>query len=268
MPFAQAFDDAYHLAIKPACDRAGAYAERVDEQIFTGNILERVYNQISKADLLVADMSHHNANVFYEVGYAHALGKPTILITQSAEDIPFDLKHYPHVVYGQSLAELSNQLESRVRWLLDNPDRRQAPTNHLVVRVNGVGLENCPEVKIKFNKGSQGFLLKVEVQNRSERAISTEIFQIGLLMPIHFERAAPKDDSVTCKTIAVDGNTRLSLYDRAFQLYPQAWDSLELIPVSGSALQGGESSTMTLRVYRDSGAEDYPFTVLLQPSDA
>jgi hypothetical protein len=44
MPFDKSFDDTFELAIEPACDAAGAYAERVDQQIFTGSILDRVYN--------------------------------------------------------------------------------------------------------------------------------------------------------------------------------------------------------------------------------
>lgn len=50
MPFSKDFDDIYQVGIKPACKNAGAYCERVDEQIFVENILERVYNQIAKAD--------------------------------------------------------------------------------------------------------------------------------------------------------------------------------------------------------------------------
>jgi nucleoside 2-deoxyribosyltransferase len=79
MPFDAKFRDIYEVGIKPACRDAGAYCERVDEQIFHESILERVYNQISKADLIVADMTGRNANVFYEVGYAHALNKRTLL---------------------------------------------------------------------------------------------------------------------------------------------------------------------------------------------
>ena len=100
MPFAKEFDDVcYLLGIKPACETAGAYAERVDDQIFHESILQRIYNQISKADIIIADMTGRNPNVFYETGYAHALGKPVILLTRSSDDIPFDLKHYTHIVY-------------------------------------------------------------------------------------------------------------------------------------------------------------------------
>lgn len=72
MPFAQEFDDIYKFGIKGAAQEVGAYAERVDEQMFVEGILERIFNQISKADVIVADMTGRNPNVFYEVGYAHA----------------------------------------------------------------------------------------------------------------------------------------------------------------------------------------------------
>ena len=74
MPFDESFSDVYQLGIRPACESAGSYCERVDEQIFAESILTRIYNQIAKADLIVADMTGRNPNVFYEVGYAHALG--------------------------------------------------------------------------------------------------------------------------------------------------------------------------------------------------
>src|SRR5688572_28629184 len=86
--------------IKPAYEAAGAYAERVDDQIFQGNIRQRVYNQISKADLIVADTTGRNVNVLYEVGYAHALRKHVILLTRGS-NVVFDPPHHPHIVYAR-----------------------------------------------------------------------------------------------------------------------------------------------------------------------
>ncbi|HTB64067.1 MAG TPA: hypothetical protein VK737_10835 [Opitutales bacterium] len=118
MPFSAEFDDLYTLGIKAACEAAGAHVERVDEQIFSEKIIERIYNQISKADLLVADMSGRNPNVFYEVGYAHALGQNVVLITKKLEDIPFDLMAYPHIIYGQSITKLKTELINRIKYFL------------------------------------------------------------------------------------------------------------------------------------------------------
>jgi nucleoside 2-deoxyribosyltransferase len=111
MPFEARFGDVYHLGIKAAVEELGMIATRVDEQIFHKEaILERIYNQIGAADFIIADMSGRNANVFYEVGYAHAKQKTCILLTADAADIPFDLKHRRHIVYGTSISDLKQKL--------------------------------------------------------------------------------------------------------------------------------------------------------------
>jgi hypothetical protein len=127
MPFSKSFDDIYKVGIKAACKELNVYCERVDEQIFSGNILERMYNQIRKADIIISDMSGKNVNVFYETGYAHALDKRVILLTQNAEDIPFDLMHYSHIVYGGSISDLKDELMKRLDWFIKNPEQKKLP---------------------------------------------------------------------------------------------------------------------------------------------
>jgi len=115
MPFSKKFKDIYEVGIKAACKDAGTYCERIDEQIFQENILERIYNEIAKADYVIADMTGRNANVYYEVGYAHAMGKRVILLTHRAEDIPFDLKHYPHIIYDGVISYLKDELQKTLK---------------------------------------------------------------------------------------------------------------------------------------------------------
>ena len=116
MPFATAFDDVYRIGIKEPAEAMGIRAERVDEQIYAEGILERIYRQIDAADIIIADMSGQNPNVFYEVGYAHAKAKLCILLTNNADDIPFDLKHRRHIVYGSSIQTLREQLSKDLAW--------------------------------------------------------------------------------------------------------------------------------------------------------
>lgn len=116
MPFASEFDDVYRLGIKETAESLGIRAERVDEQIYAEGILERIYRQIEAADIVIADMSGQNANVFYEVGYAHAKDKICLLLTNDACDIPFDLKHKRHIVYGTSIQNLRNALLKDLEW--------------------------------------------------------------------------------------------------------------------------------------------------------
>jgi len=128
MPFDDEWSDVYNLGIKPACAAAGAKCERVDEQMFLENILERIYGQIERADIIVAEMTGRNPNVFYEAGYARGVRKPTILLTQEVEDIPFDLRHYPHIVYGGSITTLKTELRKKVKWCVEEFGGTALPT--------------------------------------------------------------------------------------------------------------------------------------------
>lgn len=116
MPFSKELDDAYRLGIKSSADECEVRAERLDEQIFSEGMLDRIYRQIDIADFIIADLSDRNANVFYELGYAHAKNKICILITKDAADIPFDLKHRRHIVYGGSISYLKSELIKNIEW--------------------------------------------------------------------------------------------------------------------------------------------------------
>lgn len=116
MPFKDEFNDIYRLGIKEAATQVGITAERLDEQIFVEGMLERIYRQIDAADIVVADMTGQNPNVFYEVGYAHAKNKLCILLTKDANDIPFDLKHRRHIEYKNSIAYLRDELVKNLQW--------------------------------------------------------------------------------------------------------------------------------------------------------
>jgi hypothetical protein len=177
MPFDERFSDIYKFGIKGAAEDADAYAERVDEQIFVEGMLDRIFNQINKADVIVADMTAKNPNVFYEVGYAHALNKVVLLITQSAEDIPFDLKHRQHIVYGGKIEHLRTELADRIRWAVGEAERRSSHTSleRISVRLAGVelpgGLSVCPSVELKGSTPSTSLRLSLQVWNVSERGL-------------------------------------------------------------------------------------------------
>jgi hypothetical protein len=188
MPFAPEFDDAYKLAIRPAAEAAGAYCERIDEQIFADNILARLYNQIAKADLLVADMTGRNANVFYEAGYAHALAKTVVLVTRREDDIPFDLKHYPHIIYGNSLATLKEELSARIAYHFSQP-RAEPPTaaTQLQFAINRVVLAPDAVVSVKVPERNRDrnepFLVTVGIHNPTTVPIDSRDVSVALILP-------------------------------------------------------------------------------------
>jgi nucleoside 2-deoxyribosyltransferase len=137
MPFDSNFEDVYSLGIKDAVEKAGMFAERVDEQVFhREGILERIYNQIDLADLIIADMTGRNPNVFYEVGYAHAKNKLCILLTKNANDIPFDLKHHRHLVY-KSVADLRSKISSDLDYIKTALAEREIPIKVTLGSISG-----------------------------------------------------------------------------------------------------------------------------------
>jgi len=116
MPFAPKFNRRYEV-IKDAIRDAEMDGERVDKQSFyRQGITDKILQQIRDADVIIADMSTHNPNVFYEVGYAHAKGKLCILLTDNPRSIPFDLKDKLHVVFSNQ-KELSKKLLQALRAL-------------------------------------------------------------------------------------------------------------------------------------------------------
>jgi hypothetical protein len=110
MPFDEKFEDIYHFGIRQAIQNAGMVCKRADEILHTGNIIERIEAQISLADIIVADTTDLNPNVFYEIGIAHTLGKPVVLLVQDAEQIPFDLRNQNHIVYKRRIKLLHERL--------------------------------------------------------------------------------------------------------------------------------------------------------------
>lgn len=119
MPFDKEFRDVYELGIRDVVDTLGIRCERVDEIEFNESILAQIYKGIQSADIIIADMTGRNPNVFYEVGYAHALHKEVILLTQKATDIPFDLKGHNHIIYKGQITVLKERLKKRLgTWLI------------------------------------------------------------------------------------------------------------------------------------------------------
>jgi hypothetical protein len=99
MPFGVWMDSYYREIYVPAIKEAGLEPIRADELFSTGSVIEQIWEQISRAKVLLADLTGKNANVFYELGLAHAAQKPVVFTTGELEDVPFDLRHLRVAVY-------------------------------------------------------------------------------------------------------------------------------------------------------------------------
>ncbi|MBE0415013.1 MAG: hypothetical protein IBX36_00525 [Dehalococcoidia bacterium] len=100
MPFAPAFDRLYEDHIKPAIQSEGFKCLKADELFSPTPITEDIWTYILKSRVILADVTGRNPNVFYELGIAHTIGKPVILIAQNSNDIPFDIAYIRCFLYS------------------------------------------------------------------------------------------------------------------------------------------------------------------------
>ena len=103
MQFGPPFDTLYQEVIQPGARELGLDVIRIDELAKPGIIFEDIKRQIAEAKIVVAEITAPNQNVFYELGYAHALNKPTILLAQRGRELPFDIRSYRVIFYDDSI---------------------------------------------------------------------------------------------------------------------------------------------------------------------
>lgn len=125
MPFGEEFQlqSVYRDHVKPVVGRCGLRCERADDIYDISGVMQSVWEGINRARLIIADLTGRNPNVFYELGIAHTLGKPVVMITQSIDYVPFDLRHLRCYVYEYTppgVLKLEAALERTIRNLLSN----------------------------------------------------------------------------------------------------------------------------------------------------
>ena len=263
MPFHDSFNDVWKLGIKDTCEKAGAYCERVDEQIHNERILDRIYNQINKADIIVADMTGKNPNVFYEVGYAHALGKTVLLIVKEEVDIPFDLRHHPFIIYKNSITKLQKALRTKVKFFLSNPDAKViADTNELHFFVDGEQITEGSILKLQQTSSqfSYGFLFYLDILNAS--SIIYDDMQIGLLTDRSFQ--SNKSNSDNTEIVQRDKKILYLLDKKIENLYPSGYQKVTFFPCSDNYRDGfaiDDKFDFTLRSFSKLGTTDINFII-------
>lgn len=118
-PFTPQFESVFG-AITSAANQAGFRTLRAKDIWQHSAVIQDVFSLIFRAHIVVCDFTGKNPNVFYEAGIAHTLGKHVVPITQSEQDIPFDLRHHRYLSYlgnTEGLNELRNALTQRFQSL-------------------------------------------------------------------------------------------------------------------------------------------------------
>ncbi len=101
--------------IKPICETLDFDVIRVDQIHDVDKIDNTILEHLEKADLVIADLTDHNPNAYYELGYRHALGKPLIPIMEEGTKIPFDLSHVRTISYVTNDFDKAEGTKNKIR---------------------------------------------------------------------------------------------------------------------------------------------------------
>ncbi|HIE27835.1 TPA: hypothetical protein EYP66_11160 [Candidatus Poribacteria bacterium] len=113
-------DSIYQVAIKSTVEALGMKCVRIDDIYECQPIVTTILSTLQKAELVIVDITQKDPNVFYELGLAHATKDSVIIISQTPEDIPFDLKLMRLIVYDNTAPGIENlklKLEKEIEML-------------------------------------------------------------------------------------------------------------------------------------------------------
>lgn len=128
MPF-DAGLNAVYTAVRAAAESNKLSCKRGDDIWNSSVVVQDIFDLIYRSRIVVCDFSGRNPNVFYEAGIAHTLGKQVIPITQSVDDVPFNLRHHRFIKYlnnSEGCSELTTRLDERIGYLIES--RRKLST--------------------------------------------------------------------------------------------------------------------------------------------
>jgi hypothetical protein len=118
MQFSPPYNELYEDVIKPVCKEFGVDVERADETPGPGFIIQDVVRKIEEATFIIADITPSNPNVFFEVGYAYAVKRPTILVADRQSQLPFDVSGFRTLFYENTIGG-KGKIEEGLRSFVD-----------------------------------------------------------------------------------------------------------------------------------------------------
>ena len=136
MPFSESWsDDVFNKMLKPGIEDANFTVSRGDSIVRVGDLSTNVWQSITRAGLIIAEVSVPNPNVYYEIGLADALGKPVFLFKQEDAVLPADFSgvHYYPYELNDLNAGRSKLTDEIIKWA-DHEDHQPFGVKALVDR--------------------------------------------------------------------------------------------------------------------------------------
>jgi hypothetical protein len=165
MPFRAELNYFYLYIQRYLSEKHGLRVERGDHRVLTKALMDKVRDQIVEADLILADVSSNNPNVFYEIGLAHAFGKPVIFQTQDDPAMaPVDIRQFEFIHYDmQRHEEFISKLDNAIR-------------NIFVTKYRDLYDQAC-EILRDFNIGTESTYSPASLEDFQARVMRVEKMQ-------------------------------------------------------------------------------------------
>ncbi|MCI4669291.1 MAG: hypothetical protein MRZ79_14245 [Bacteroidia bacterium] len=116
MPLEAYWSESIWMHIQDTLGAMGFNGKRTGS-LYVEKRLEDTWISLNESEIIIADLTYKHPDVFYKIGIAHTLGKPLLLITQHARDLPPDFKHHTHIVYDNNIYGLQRLAERIVEWI-------------------------------------------------------------------------------------------------------------------------------------------------------
>ena len=115
MPFREPFDLCYRTIFIPAIRGANLEPKLASDLFRPSPIVADIWQMVQDARVLLAELTTKNANVFYELGLAHAIGKPVVLVSETMADVPFDLQPLRVLTYDKNDPTWGPKLSEKIQ---------------------------------------------------------------------------------------------------------------------------------------------------------
>ena len=186
-------DQLYQHIIKPVCEKCGFAAQRVDEFNTSNSITQEILDALNDYDLVIADLTGHNPNVFFEIGYRTKSQKPIIHLKRKDETIPFDVSSIRTFEYDLTDLDMVTATKDRLEQVIRNfkydeykesKRGKNFENNMIVASLNDIQYKIdvlTEEIKKKENETIKTVIETFNAQKPEPESLETEMMKI--LMP-------------------------------------------------------------------------------------
>lgn len=166
-------DQIFKYIISPVCEEAGFEPIRVDKLNQADSITQTIIDHLINSELVIADITGHNPNAFYEMGYRASTGKPIIHLKEKNENIPFDIAGIRAFDYDlsdlDSVEEIKSRLVKTISALSFDEKIEQSESGEKVYKETNNDIS--PLVSILYEIQDDISQLKNEIHNKDTETI-------------------------------------------------------------------------------------------------